>query len=293
MKHLVHLVGGNINYEFGMEHFVAKALYAEGALGVATSYRTMTQSRNSLRIRDLKADILLVLKGEILDPLAIYSAPRYTVFWYQDDVLSKEDSKNDMWRLGWAFDKVYSFDKHAKQAYSALGVRNVDWLPLAADPELHHPVKADKQEYDIGFVGQPFAKRINLFNKLLKRYKKHFFGVSYQDYATIVAHTKVNLNVGMGDSGTQQRVYEVLAMGGFLVTNNLVDDEKLFEDGVHLRYFDNVEHLCELIDYYLVHDEEREKIAKQGREEVLAKHTYRHRVRKILEDAEKWFSEHS
>jgi len=290
MKHHVHLVGGNVSQGFGMEHFVARALHAEDVLGTATSYRAMTQNRSSLRICNLKADILLVLKGEVLDPLAIYSAPRYSVYWYQDDVLSKDDSKNDIWRLGWAFDKVYSFDKHAMQAYSAFGVRNVGWLPLAADPEVHCPVEAKEKVYDIGFVGQPFEKRINLFNKLLKRYKKHFFGVSYKDYAKIVAHTKVNLNVGMGDSGTQQRVFEVLAMGGFLITNNLADDEKLFEDGVHLKYFDNVEHLCELIDYYLVHNEEREKIAKQGREFVLAKHTYRHRVRKILEDAETWLN---
>ena len=38
-----------------------------------------------------------------------------------------------------------------------------------------------------------------------------------------------------------------------------------------------------LIDYYCEHDEEREKIARAGREKVLAEHTYDRRIEQIFE----------
>jgi len=285
MKHHVHLVGGNLPNKYGMEHFVAKALEQEDALGNVTSYRRGVVANTNLRVRDLKADILLVIKGELLDPTMIYSAPRYSVFWYQDDIFTKMDSRNDMWNLAWAFNRVYSYDWNALDYCRQLGARSVKWLPCAADPETHAKLDREK-EFDVSFVGQPFRKRLELFEKLAKRYERHFFGVDYANYADIVARTKVNLNVGKGDTGIQQRVFEILAMGGFLVTTNIPDNGKLFEDGTHLRYFDDENHLCELIDYYLAHDEERERIAAQGQESVLANHTYRHRVKKILEDYE-------
>lgn len=40
--------------------------------------------------------------------------------------------------------------------------------------------------------------------------------------------------------------------------------------------------MVEKARYYLDHDEEREAIAKAGHEEFVDKHSYRHRVEKIL-----------
>ena len=38
----------------------------------------------------------------------------------------------------------------------------------------------------------------------------------------------------------------------------------LFEDGKHLRYFDTLDEFFELADWYLKHDDERERIAMAG-----------------------------
>ena len=43
------------------------------------------------------------------------------------------------------------------------------------------------------------------------------------------------------------------------------------------------EDLLKKIDYYLVHDKEREEIAKNGHDQIAARHTYRHRVRELLD----------
>jgi spore maturation protein CgeB len=55
-----------------------------------------------------------------------------------------------------------------------------------------------------------------------------------------------------------------------------------FEPGKDLVTFENIRELKEKISYYLAHPEERIKIANQGRQTVLAKHTYQHRMHEML-----------
>ena len=58
---------------------------------------------------------------------------------------------------------------------------------------------------------------------------------------------------------------------------------ELFEEGKEVVYFRKKEKLPEIIDYYLAHPEEWEKIAFNAQRRVLKEHTYTHRVKKIIE----------
>jgi spore maturation protein CgeB len=78
------------------------------------------------------------------------------------------------------------------------------------------------------------------------------------------------------------RVFEALACGAFTISDNQRDVFKRFEDGLHLVKFHDSEDLIDKIEYYLGHPEEREYISKQGRKEVLANHTYEHRIDEML-----------
>jgi spore maturation protein CgeB len=51
----------------------------------------------------------------------------------------------------------------------------------------------------------------------------------------------------------------------------------------HLVWFHSIAEAVELGQYYLDHDEEREAIARQGRAEVLAHHTWDRRVAELFE----------
>ncbi len=66
----------------------------------------------------------------------------------------------------------------------------------------------------------------------------------------------------------------------------MVDSQKdvmsLFDSGDGLVVFKDIEELRKLISYYMDHQEEGEEIARKGREIVVNKHTYRHRIEKIL-----------
>ena len=81
------------------------------------------------------------------------------------------------------------------------------------------------------------------------------------------------------------RVFEALACGSLLVTNNLGDNglDELFQDGTHLATYWDGEELLDKIRFYLDREELRERLAAAGRSEALSRHTYRHRMQTILE----------
>ena len=104
-----------------------------------------------------------------------------------------------------------------------------------------------------------------------------------EDMARIFNEAKIVLNLGIGSNGYNLRVFEALGCRSFLLTNEINQEDILFEDRKHLVYFN--EHTIEdSIRYYLDHDEEREAIAENGYREVCAKHTFKHRVNQMLVD---------
>jgi spore maturation protein CgeB len=82
------------------------------------------------------------------------------------------------------------------------------------------------------------------------------------------------------------RIYETLGRGGFLIHPYIPGIEKEFVDKKHVVFYEygNFEQLKELIDYYLIHEEEREEIRKAGHELVKNNYTYRHRWQHIIKE---------
>jgi hypothetical protein len=81
------------------------------------------------------------------------------------------------------------------------------------------------------------------------------------------------------------RVYETIGRGGFLIHPYVPGLEEHFTDGRHLAFYTygDFDELHELIDYYVMHDAEREKIRRAGFEHVREHHTYGHRWQTILD----------
>lgn len=79
------------------------------------------------------------------------------------------------------------------------------------------------------------------------------------------------------------RTYEVLGSGAFHITQYSEGVENYFKKGVHLEWSKSAEETLELVDYYLTHDDEREKIALNGQKEVNEKHRLVHRAKSDLD----------
>ncbi|AFM39665.1 hypothetical protein Desaci_0603 [Desulfosporosinus acidiphilus SJ4] len=77
------------------------------------------------------------------------------------------------------------------------------------------------------------------------------------------------------------RTFEALGCRAFFLTHWTPAIEGLFKNHVHLVWSRHPDETLELIQFYLQRDDLREKIARQGQEEVYQNHTYRHRIESI------------
>lgn len=187
------------------------------------------------------------------------------------------------------FDFVFAAQYDGTQELRDHGIATVSWLPLAADPKLHRPF-ALTQTYDVCFVGNVFpGPRAELLKLIQQRFPNIFVGHRYfEEMARTYSASKIVFNRSIKND-VNMRVFEALACGGFLLTNDLSDNgqEELFKDGVHLGTYHGPEDLLDKIGYYLSHEKVRKKIAERGRKHILARHTYRHRMEKILSEVQK------
>lgn len=110
--------------------------------------------------------------------------------------------------------------------------------------------------------------------------------VSYwSEMPLVFAGSEINLNITIPNirSGVPLRVFDVLAAGGFLITNYQPELSMLFDIGVDLVVYDDTEDLLQKVSYYREHPQERKAIAENGRKKVADLHTYFHRLQEMLE----------
>ncbi|MGQ9756316.1 MAG: CgeB family protein, partial [Desulfotomaculales bacterium] len=84
-------------------------------------------------------------------------------------------------------------------------------------------------------------------------------------------------------TAVNQRVFDVLAAGGFVLTNYQRDLEKFFEVGREIVCYRTPNELLKLVRHFLSHPEERKEVANAGRARVLRDHTYKERAEELLE----------
>ncbi len=107
----------------------------------------------------------------------------------------------------------------------------------------------------------------------------------YEEMPLVFKQSRINLNISLRGikSGIPLRAYDIMGAGGFLLSNFQADFLEHFVPGEDLIYYESKEDLLHKVDYYLTHEDERRAIARNGHDKVAAGHTYRHRVREMLD----------
>jgi len=181
------------------------------------------------------------------------------------------------------FDYVFASCKNGTQKLLRDGISNPYWLPLACDPVFHGKTEHPKK-FDVAFIGSSgWGRRKRLVQKICKRFSNSYIGsANYEDIGTIYSQAKIVFNCGIIHD-LNMRLFEGLCSGSCVVTNSdTFGLSDFFRNKEHLVTYDTDAGVISLIAYYLLHDDEREKIALAGRKEVLASHTYHHRVQEML-----------
>lgn len=101
----------------------------------------------------------------------------------------------------------------------------------------------------------------------------------------VFRHSKINLNFTLRSivSGAPLRVLDIMACGGFLLSNYQEDMAEMFVPNEEVVLFESEEDMLDKIAYYLEHDKERKEIARAGRERMKRDYNFVETFRKILE----------
>lgn len=145
-------------------------------------------------------------------------------------------------------------------------------------------------------------ERIEVLNHLAKNYDVHLYTGSdvsklsgvhihgkvdyYTEAKKVFALSKINLNITLPsiETGVPWRVFDIMGMGGFVLSNYQKEIEELFEIDKEIVVFRNLEELDLKIKYYLSHEEERRAIANAGFEKVKNKFNIKNSVKKMCSD---------
>ena len=201
------------------------------------------------------------------------------------------------WRTDFVFQPdgdPYSMDVFANQGINAF------WMQPGVDKAECY-IESTLVERDVIFVGSKgyhheWPYRGQLIDFLHANYGPRFehWGsdgmgtIRNAPLNTLYASTRVTVGDSLCLPGHtnywSDRPYETLGRGGFLIMPRIPGLEQEFVDGEHLVYYEFGElgQLRDLIDYYLVHDDERETIRQQGHEHVYHHKTYDRRLTQML-----------
>ena len=123
-----------------------------------------------------------------------------------------------------------------------------------------------EKEYDVSFIGNLYGDRKEAIAMIQHPIEvvNNAFGLNH---SIIVSKSKVNLNF-CTDFGASDRVYKIMAAGGFLLTDDWQGREKNFVDGKDLVIYNSVDDLAKKISYFLDNPGKRLEISKNGLQKV-------------------------
>jgi spore maturation protein CgeB len=322
--------------------FITITEYIENALNLLGCETVFFNNRDFLihgRIRDrlpffYKWDLKRINKKlisavRLFKPDLFFEAGGHRIFSETVEEIKRYGIKTALWTIDTPtdfkpvikaashYDFVFTGGSEAYDILNEKGVKYIQWLPFACDPEFHKPqilTEDEKKFYgsDVVFVGTvdpvlypfrvktlealsdfnlsiwgPGAENIPYDSKIkpLIRGEK----TTPEIWTKIYSASKIVLCMHYKDPQViipchqaSPRVYEVLACGAFLMVDDQRDVIRLFKDREELVVFRDTDELKRLIRYYLERPDERKRIAENGRKTVLAEHTYKHRIEEMI-----------
>lgn len=225
-----------------------------------------------------------------------------------------DDPWNPVHRAPWFlatlphYDHVWS-PRHANLHDLRLsGVRRIDYLPFAYNPQVHWvdvPTADDRGAYDVDVLlaGGADADRVAWLAPIIRagftvalyggywnrygatrRHARGFLDAAGLRTATVSARVCLGLVRRANRDGHSMRTFEVPAMGGCLLAERTSDHERLFgRDGECVLYADTPANAISHIRWLLDHPGERERLAAAAHTLVTeGAHAYRDRLAVML-----------
>ena len=182
-------------------------------------------------------------------------------------------------------DFVFAAQCNGVELLRTHGINCLGWLPLACDPDIHrrHNLPLEFDTCLVATLGTPGRRELAEFVK--RRFPRSFIGQRFFDeMAQTYSASRIVLNQSIA-CDINMRVFEALACGALLVTDDVYQNglAKLFQEQKHLVTYRSLSELATIIEHYLTHKDEADRIAEAGHAEAIARHSYVHRMRTLLQ----------
>lgn len=198
------------------------------------------------------------------------------------------------------YDLILTSFPHFVKHFRDIGIKS-EYFRIGFEETVLSKLKKTEKQYDVTFVGS-FSRHHNnetVVNAATdiwghgivpqtKEYHDEVWGI---DMYNILYNSKITLNRHIDtaeDHANNMRLYEATGVGTMLITDYKKDLDKLFVPGKEVETYKSKEELAEKIKYYLSHDREREKIAEAGQKRTLRDHTYKKRMKELVQILNKY-----
>jgi len=227
------------------------------------SYRS--ENNFNLKLQEKKDyDIILIAKGNGVSEYTMKELKKNNkkiIYWFMDPA---QTFTSEMAMKTYYSDKSF-FDK-PKTLELAKKYNKESYYVCEGYDESVDIVQNVKKQYDISFIGNVYGNRSSMLDRLEN---VNIISSAYGlQHSIEVGKTKINLNI-CTDNCASDRIYKVLAAGGFLLTDDWHGRELTgLVDGEDLVIYKDIEDLQDKIEFYLSRSYTRDTIANRGLSKV-------------------------
>jgi len=208
------------------------------------------------------------------------------------------------------FDIIFSSFPHFVERFRSVGI-TAYYQPLAFEPRVlrsltHFAYKQRPIECSfVGGISPSHGKGYQLLEQLAGGLPIHFWGYGAETlspesairrchhgevwgkemfYLLGASKITINRHIDVAENhANNMRLFEATGCGALLITDHKDNLHELFEIGKEVVVYHSPEECIELVNYYLAHPEEAEKIAAAGQARTLRDHTYDKRMQQTAE----------
>ncbi|MDP5275510.1 CgeB family protein [Chengkuizengella axinellae] len=272
--------------------------------------------------QEIKPHLILVFDGWNFSVTKIKVLKRLgfvTAVWLLDDPYYTDITEI----IAPKYDYIFTVESGCIDFYKSLGCKNVNFLPLAVDPDIFKLNRNVEAEYksDVLFVGNAHPDRVDYFKEIEAELLKRNIGIigpgweeindslltktiiknnwitpeetaKYYNGAKIVInmHRSIdnpninrNTKVKINALSVNPRTFEIAACGAFQLTDIRKDLYDLYTPGHDIATYKTSIEMIRKMDYYLYHSDKRQSMAAKAMEKTLQNETYSIRVNQLLE----------
>lgn len=180
------------------------------------------------------------------------------------------------------FDLLLMSNFHHANHFNGL-VGEAKWFPNGYPSDLIKPDINVARINDVGFCGSLIGNREEWLNLISSKFnlKKDIFVIG-NDMVQALSSYKIAFNINIGDD-INFRTFEATGAGAMLLTNYTPNLEKLFEIGKEVIVYNSPEHMIQLIEHFIFHENELKLISDAGMLRAKTYHSYDIRAKQLIE----------